>query len=241
MARRATYIKALRNDAHITGPVLNIAGGYEFANTDGAPPSHARLAFLAKAFDLLRQDALFITPHEREIFAKQGLTPDPKSMGSDKLEQHVLPVQGGAKVGLLVLPPLLEQAKTPTPALLAQIDAAVRKLRATTQLVVALSPWGFGPEQELLKSTIALPDLLLGSGNGIGLVGNISPEGHVAWVRGFGQGKAMHRIDILAFPDRKSTFKWTEDQNIRMSLIGLTEQYQEDADMLRLMRGMGTD
>jgi len=61
-------------------------------------------------------------------------------------------------------------------------------------------------------------------------------------VRAFAQGKSISRIDILAWPEHaNTTFKWTEAQNIRMTLFGLTDQYMEDSHMLSLMQSLGTD
>ena len=197
---------------------------------------------MAKAFDLLRNDLVFVSPYERAILAKAGMHPHRSWRGSDHLEQHVLGPDAAHRVGVLLLPPLPDGATSPPPVLVRQIEDAVRTLRVKTQLVVAMSPWGYTLEQQLLNTGGPLPDLLLGSGLGIGLVGNIAASGKTLWVRAFAQGKSMSRIDILAWPDHTSVnFKWTEEQNIRMTLFGLTDQYQEDQHMLSLMQSMGTD
>jgi hypothetical protein len=222
--------------------VLVLTGAYEFAQFQAQkPPTRKRLEFMAKAFDLLRNDLVFVSPYERAVMAKAGMSPRKGWQGSDHLEQHVLG-PAAHKVGVLLLPPLPDGAASLPPQLVRQIIEAVRALRATTRLVVAMSPWGYPREQELLKAGGPLPDLLLGSGAGIGLVGNIEAQGKTLWIRAFAQGKSMNRIDILAWPERENVnFKWTEGQNIRMTLFGLTDQYQEDAHMLSLMQSLGTD
>ena len=48
-------------------------------------------------------------------------------------------------------------------------------------------------------------------------------------------------LEVLAWPEENSTFKWTEEKNIRMTLFGLTDQYQENPQLLTLMQHMGTD
>jgi len=197
---------------------------------------------MAKAFDLLRNDLVFVSPYESVILAKAGVPPHKGWHGSDRLEQHILGLDAAHRIGVLLLPPLPEGASTPPAALVRQIEEAVLTLRAKTRFVVAMSPWGYALEQELLKAQGPLPDLLLGSGNGIGLVGNISAKGKTLWVRAFAQGKSMSRIDILAWPDHANVnFKWTEEQNVRMTLFGLTDTYVEDSHMLSLMQSMGTD
>lgn len=223
--------------------MLVLAGAYEFAQSQAQkPPTRKRLEFMAKAFDLLHNDLVFVTPYERGILAKAGVQPHKGWRGSDHLEQHILGQDAAHRIGVLLLPPLPDGASTPPAALVRQIEEAVHALRAKTRLVVAMSPWGYALEQELLKAQGPLPDLLLGSGNGIGLVGNISAKGKTLWVRAFTQGKSMSRIDILEWPDHANVnFKWTEEQNIRMTLFGLTDNYLEDSHMLTLMQNMGTD
>lgn len=197
---------------------------------------------MAKAFGLLHNDLVFVSPYERAVMAKAGLHPHKNWRGSDHLEQHVLGPDAAHRVGVLLLPPVPDGVTSLPPDLLHQIENAVRTLRAKTRLVVAMSPWGYSREQELLKTDGPLPDILLGSGPGIGLVGNVAAGGKTAWVRSFSQGKSMSRIDILAWPEHASVnFKWTEEQNIRMTLFGLTDQYQEDQQMLSLMQSLGTD
>lgn len=223
--------------------MLILTGAYDFVQFQvQKPPTKKRLEFMARAYDLLHNDLVFVSPYERGLLAKAGVQPRPYWRGSEHLEQHVLGPDNGHRVGVLLLPPLPDGAKDIPAALLHQIDEAVRRLRATTRLVVAMSPWGYTFEQELLKGATQLPDVLLGSGPGIGLVGNIAAMGKTLWVRAYPQGKAISRIDILAWPEHGNpNFKWTEDQNIRMTLFGLTDQYQDDPQMLSLMQGLGTD
>lgn len=198
---------------------------------------------MAKAFDSLHHDLLFVTPEERAALAKAGVHPRPAWVGSDKIEQHVLHTAGGPKIGVVVLPPVSYSAPRLSESLIHQTEIAVRKLRETTKLVVVMSPWGYPKEQEFLSKADknALPDILLGSGPGIGQVGMIAGDGKTAWIRSFAEGKSVLRVEVLAWPEHNSTFKWTEEKNIRMSLFGLTDQYQEDPQMLTLMQRMGTD
>ena len=223
--------------------MLILTGAYDFVQYQAhKPPTRKRLEFMAKAYDLLHNDLVFVTPYERAFMVKAGLPPHKSWHGSDRLEQHVLKPDAAHQVGVLLLPPLPEGATSPPAALLRQVQEAVQALRARTRLVVAMSPWGYSLEKELLNSGGAMPDLLLGTGIGIGLVGNIEAKGKTLWIRAFTQGKSISRIDILAWPDHANdNFKWTEAQNIRMTLFGLTDQHQEDRQILSLMQAMGTD
>ncbi len=223
--------------------MLILTGAYDFAQYQAQkPPTRKRLEFMARAYELLGNDLVFVSPYERGVMAKAGLPPRKGWRGADHLEQHLLGPDAAHRVGVLLLPPLADGATSLPPDLVRQIEDGVRALRAKAQLVVAMSPWGYAREQELLATVGPLPDLLLGSGPGIGLVGTIASSGRTAWVRSFTQGRSMSRIDILAWPDRTNVnFKWTEAQNIRMTLFGLTDQYQEDRQMLSLMQSLGTD
>ncbi len=222
--------------------MLFLAGGYEFAQQEAAtPPSRKRLEFLSKAFDQLQHDLLFVTPYEREILAKAGVRPNPTWKGSAKLERHLLNVPGAGKIVVLLLPPLPKGARQVPQNLIHQVENTVLDLRSSFKLVVAMSPWGYFNEQELLKSPGPHPDVLLGSGPGIGITGMLAANGHTVWMRSFSQGKSILRLEVLLWPERNSTFKWTEGQNVRMTLFGLTDQYQENPQMLSLMQKIGTD
>lgn len=223
--------------------MLVLTGAYDFVQYQAyKPPTRKRLDFMVKAYDLLQNDLVFVTPYERAYMAKLGVNPRKGWHGSDQLEQHLLGVDGTHQIGVLLLPPLADGAASPPAALVRQLQAAVLALRAKTRLVVAMSPWGYNVEQKLLNVGGAMPDLLLGSGIGLGLVGNIEAKGKTLWVRTFTQGKSMSRIEILDWPDRANeNFKWTEGQNVRMTLFGLTDQYLGDKHILSLMQAMGTD
>lgn len=223
--------------------MLVLTGAFDFAQYQAQkPPTRKRLEFMARAYDLLRNDLVFVSPYERAVMAKAGLHPHRSWRGSEHLEQHLLGPDAEHRVGVLLLPPLPEGATSLPPGLVRQVEDAVRSLRTRTRLVVAMSPWGYLREQELLGAPGPLPDLLLGTGLGIGLAGNIEAKGKTLWVRAFAQGKSISRIDILAWPEHaNTTFKWTEAQNIRMTLFGLTDQYMEDSHMLSLMQSLGTD
>lgn len=222
--------------------MLSLAGAYEFSNPpDLPPPPRKLLAFLAKAFDLMEYDLLHVSEHERALLAKAGVKPRAYWCGPTELEERVLTLRGGVKVGLIVLPPLKDKARNVPDSLVQSLSEAVLRLRASTRLVIAMSAWGYSFEQELLTASASLPDILLGSGPGIGLVGNKEQFGKTLWIRPFAQGKAVERVDILAWPQRNVNFKWTEEQNIRMTLFGLTEQISDDPQVLSLIQSMGTD
>jgi len=182
-----------------------------------------------------------VTPYERQVLAQAGVKTRPSWHGSDRLEQHILQTGEGTKIAVLLLPPIPKGAKALPQNLVHQVENAVQSLRGTVKLTIAMSPWGYRYEQELLKAEGPLPDILLGSGPGIGLVGTLAAGQQTAWVRSFTQGKSLIRIEVVAWPEAKSTFKWTEGKNIRMTLFGLTDQYQENPEMLALMQHMGTD
>ncbi|MBU1230832.1 MAG: hypothetical protein KKA55_03975 [Proteobacteria bacterium] len=223
--------------------MLILAGAYEFAQFQAQkPPTPKRLEFMAKAFELLRNDLVFAAPYEREVMSRAGVSPRQGWHGSRRLELHILGPDAAHRIGVILLPPLPAPATDLPLALVRQLADAVRKLRASARLVVAMSPWGYMGEQELLKNGGPLPDVLLGSGPGIGLTGNIAAGGKTLWIRSFSQGKSMSRLDILAWPDHGDpNFKWTEEKNVRMTLVGLTDQYQEDPQVLSLMQSLGTD
>lgn len=225
--------------------MLNLAGAYEFTYyPDQAPIPAGRLRFLAKAYDLMGYDALLVSGHERALMAKAGVKPRPWWRGGGKLDSHVFKLGKAPHqldVGVVYLPHLPDNELTLPPQAAREVSEAVKTLRASSDLVVGLSDWGYSREQALLSSGQDMPDLLLGSGPGIGLTGQRMAGGRTMWIRSYSQGKGVERIEILALPERKSTFAWTEGQNIRMNLDGLTDQYADDRRVLGLLRTTSTD
>jgi len=131
--------------------VLVLTGAFDFAQYQAQkPPTRKRLEFMARAYDLLRNDLVFVSPYERAVMAKAGLHPHRSWRGSEHLEQHLLGPDAEHRVGVLLLPPLPEGATSLPPGLVRQVEDAVRSLRTRTRLVVAMSPWGYLREQELL-------------------------------------------------------------------------------------------
>lgn len=197
---------------------------------------------MAAAFDHIRHDLLFVTPDERADLARAGVKTRGYWRGSDHIEEHVLHERGGPKIGVILLPPVPYSARNLPENRIHQLEMAVRRLRAKVRLVVAMSPWGYNLERDLFARADKndLPDVLLGSGPGVGQA-LLAAGGKTAWIRAYTEGKSVMRVDVFAWPEHDSTFKWTEDKNIRMSLFGLTDQYQEDPRILTLMQSMGTD
>lgn len=189
-------------------------------------------------------DALLVSSHERSLMAKAGVKPRPWWKGGGKLDTHVFKVgttPHQVNVGVIYLPHLPDNERDLPPAAAREVGAAVKALRAASSVVVGLSDWGYPREQALLSSGEEMPDLLLGSGPGVGLTGQRMVNGRTIWIRSYTQGKGIERIELLALPERNSTFAWTEGQNIRMSLDGLTDQYADDRQVLNLLRTMSTD
>lgn len=225
--------------------MLNLAGAYEYTYfPDQAPIPAGRLRFLAKAFDLMGYDAQLVSRHERGLLHKAGVKPRAWWRGGERLESRVLPLSRAGrsvKVGVLYLQQLPDKQQVLPSQAAREVSQAVTSLREQCDIVVGLSDWGYQREQALLSSTEPMPDILLGSGPGIGLTGQRMQNGRVLWVRSFSEGKGVHRLEILVLPERKSTFAWTEGQNIRMNLDGLTDQYADDRRVLDLFRTMSTD
>lgn len=243
LARRATYIKTWKQSAK--SPVLNLAGAYEYSYyPDQARVPAGRLRFLAKAYDLMGYDAQLVSLHERGLLDKAGVKPRPWWRGGGRLDSQVFKLgkaPHAVNVGVLYLNHLPDNQATLPSGAVQNVAEAVKDLRLKADVVVALSDWGYQRERALLSSAEPMPDILLGSGPGIGLTGMNMQAGRVLWIRSFAEGKGMQRIELLRLPERNSTFAWTEGQNIRMNLDGLTDQYADDRRVLDLLRTTSTD
>jgi hypothetical protein len=242
LSRRATYIQQSRQSAGKTVPVFAVSGGFEFLPESGKQPDQAKLQALAKAYGMINFDLGLLTPGEAGAMRKAGVNLPGQWITAEAVTQTQLPLPGGGAVGFVLFPPLTPTEKEAPKDLIAQISKAVETQRKKSNIVVGLSPWGYFVELLYLRSNDAvLPDVLLGSGPGPGFKGMVAGEGRAYWMRAYSLGKALNRLEVLAWPKREAGFRWSDDMDIRSLNVGLTDQFKEDPAIAVLFEGMETD
>lgn len=222
-------------------PVLLVSGGYEFLPETGKEQPAAKMKALSQAYADLNVDLGALLPGEGAAMRRAGAVLPRQWVAVAAVTQVELPLPGGGAAGFVLFPPLGPgETEAPT-GLIERIGQAVETLRKKDRLVLGVSPWGYFIEQVYLRSPTSLPDVLLGSGPGPGFKGIIDDSGHCYWVRSYTQGKALNRLDVLAWPRRDGSFRWQDDVNVKTLNVGLTEQLQEDPAVSALFDGMDTE
>ena len=242
LSRRASYIHDLRQSMGKTVPVFAISGGCEFLPEDRKQPTQAKMKALAEAYSKINFDLGLLIPDEAAAMRKAGVSLPGQWLTVPSVTQAELPLPGGGKVGFVLLPPLSPTEKEPPKDLIGLISKAVEHQRKTAKLVVGVSPWGYFVELTYLRTLDAvLPDILLGAGPGPGFKGMVAGEGKTYWMRAYGLGKALNRLEVLEWPGRDPGFRWRDEGDIRSLNIGLTDQVREDLAISALFEGMETD
>ncbi|MDD4953229.1 MAG: hypothetical protein PHV85_11850 [Desulfovibrionaceae bacterium] len=225
-------------EARRAGDLLFVAGAFELhpaATKDGPAPDPQEAALLTEVYNILDYDLGYLSPEDRQ-FLDQGAAAAPGDwLCPDSTSTRVLKTKTGIRIGLVFFPPLQKGTKKPDRELVRAVDLAVAKMRAETDLVLALSPWGLIPEQSYLDGNDKGPDILLGSGPGTGLKGYVQPGGNTLWVRAYSKGQALNQLEVSGLPAGTKGFAWRPEKNIAARIIGLTENIQNDKRMARLL------
>jgi hypothetical protein len=169
----------------------------------------------------LGYQAGYAAGEERKWMEKQGQAlPEPfKVVDKEPLteEREV----GGRKVGLVFLP------RDP-----ARADEAIRAaqgLKARTDLVVGVSPWGYVAESSALDALAGAVDILLGGGPGKGVEGTVAGNGRIFWGRSYAKGRGLLKVQLAQWPGRKTA--WNMGENIFSELVPLKDDILDDEPM----------
>lgn len=216
-------------------PVLTLAAGHEFIRVHDEILEPERAQALVDVLDGLHYDAGLLTSAEAEKLRQTGV-PAPQGWSAPQHpERRDLRLSDGHVVALLLLPDLPEKLQAAPEALGQAAGRLCRKALAEADLVIALSPWGFMPERSWVDSLHGTgPDILLGSGPGMGLEEMLLAQDRTIWSRASAKGKSVSRLDLFAWPARQPAFAWGKDVsgNIRTQCKALDNDIPEDPTVL---------
>jgi len=238
LARRSTFF-ALFGLKVPKDRRLLLAGPNEFLNPfkpDENPDGKHAPAF-AQSYQRLGYDKVFITPEEALWLKDNGAAPSPSftTVGAEPVVETV--TKSGVTIGLLVFP-LPKQGELEMPMdLMKQMTAEAQKLRPGVQLIIGLSAWGKKADQIFLNTQEPAFDVLLGSGPGPGLTGDLLPNAGSLWARTYTKGKYLNVIDIFALPDPKAEKKWGDASTFSFSYATLNIDIPEDPAIKSLFHG----
>ncbi len=229
LARRASFLRDLRQNAPTAGKTLAVAGAWEFLpEVAAAPPEPAKLPAVAKAHERLAYDAFVLTPAEVKVLADNKAATPAGAVVLDQAPVSKILTIGGKAIGLVYFP-MPKDISAPVPDRLMDATAkAAAELRGKTALVVGISPWGALDEEAFINTRTGAVDVLLGSGGGSGFASRTSKDGKTLWTRAYIKGKTINRLDLLALPGAKD-FAWKIGENFTAKVQPLDEAYPQDA------------
>lgn len=235
MARRATYLDNVQSENGDT-PTLLLGGPFEFVRNprDGLHPAQADV--LVRALEAMNYDFGCLTEFEAELIEDAGFAPPEGWVVLDRGRIVSLDTADGHRVAVVLFPELDKNATAPPKALARTVDNLIQEAREGHDLVVAVSPWGMWAEKSYLQTTKAGPDILLGAGMGMEIQGALTADARVLWVRAYGKGRSVNRVDLLAWPEADG-WTWTMDKTIRAEFGTLRETVPEDPEVLRILSG----
>lgn len=228
LARRAAFLKDLREKGPTAGKTLAVAGAWEFLpEVSAAPPEPAKLPAVVKAHERLAYDVFALTPAEVNVLAEnKAATPKGATVLDAAPATKVIAV-GGKNVGVVYFP-MPKDVSAPVPDKLMDATAkAAAELRGKVALVVGVSPWGALDEEAFINTRSGAVDVLLGSGGGSGFASRASKDGKTLWTRAYIKGKTMNRLDLLALPGAPG-FAWKIGENFTAKVQPLDEAYPQD-------------
>lgn len=192
----------------------------------------------------MNYDLGIISPSEFS-FLKNSTSGIPQNwISNTKTQVVVKTLANGKKVSIIVFPHLERGSDELPPDLIQKCAKLIRENKKETDLVIAMSSWGYFREKKFLANPDIggdTPDILLGSGDGPGISGSLNANGKTLWVRSYPTGKAVNRIDILQWPTRDSDFKWASGENVKWFLQTLTENLREEPAIAKLLSGISDD
>ena len=221
--------------------LLLLGGAYEFLPTSGDLIPEKKRDAVANAFKFLDYDLGILSPAEF-LFLQQGPSGIPQNwINCEKIKVISKSLKNGKQVRIVILPYLKRGSDEIPEELLNNCRTVFKENRSKADIVIAMSSWGYIREKKLLTSpemSETPPDILLGSGDGPGMTGNIAANGKTLWVRSYPTGKAVNRIDVFNFPERNENFKWTSGENIKWFLQTLKQNTREAPAVAELLNGI---
>jgi len=228
LARRATFVRQLRQNPATSGKTLAVAGAWEFLpEVSAAPPEPTKLPAIVKADAQIGYDVCAITPPEVQVLAGQKTAPPKGCTVLSEEPQTTIVTVSGKPVGIVFFP-MPKNVSAPVPEkLMAATAKAAKALRDKTAMVVGVSPWGALDEEAFVNSRPGVVDVLLGSGGGSGFGARTPKGGKTLWTRAYIKGKTVNRLDLLALPGSPG-FAWKSGETFEAQVLPLDTAYPQD-------------
>jgi hypothetical protein len=207
--------------------VLVLGGPWEFKKSGIVAPKQTILRSLASAFDQMDYDLIVLSGEESQQLSKHGLALRAGAVldGSGRVE--IFPTAVG-RVAVITLPPLEGNFIMPNHEMIETVRSLSASARARADLVVAISPWGAQGERFLLEKSSPDLDILLGSGPGPGVPGQITNKARTLWARPYDKGQTVTSIVIKHPLGTPGSRKWVGGANVESKPVPLLQSFPED-------------
>lgn len=226
LARRATYFMESHSD---DSQKLKIAGGFEFAHKGVPSVQKDLLAALKQAFEFFDYDFGLLSKTENDAFEQAGIAPPESWKSVEQSPFRVKKLADGKTVGFLFFPSLADGQGVCDEKTLAKLSAQVVSLKSEVDLLVGVCDWGLlGERDYLARASLNMPHILLGSGRGGGVTGDLVAGGKVYYVRAYDRGRTVAEIHVSAWPRGKKEFLWEKGNTISSELIVLNHSFRDD-------------
>lgn len=190
---------------------------------------------MAKIFSLLDYDLARLTADEASALEQAGIDRPEGWLSTEQRHIHRFRLPEGRSIAFVLLP-YVERGIYELPLItFRRSQNLIERARAKADMVVGVSPWGFTMEREFAQKATTLPDILLGSGPGSGLNGQIMREEKLLWVRPYSLGKTANILTILRWPEPGLDFKWVKGYTVRLKVESYSGKFQERPDILELL------
>lgn len=216
-------------------PTFVLSGAHEFLSSAALDAVRFRRAdrqypcvALRDAYNALPLDAGYLSADELDRFSQCGRPSALEPVDATPVVRRLR--KDGVELGLVLFPPLNPGETAPSPALLRAVLAAGASL-ADTDLVVALSPWGFQAERHVLPSLDGTFDVLLGAGAGAPFPLDITPFAPgVIWSRSDVDGRHVIELNVSLPADTGAARprEWLRDIDVRAREWPLTDDIPAD-------------
>jgi hypothetical protein len=207
--------------------VLILGGPWEFKKSGTAAPEQTILRSLARAFDQVDYDLIVLSGEEAQLFSKHGLALQAGVVSNGSGQVEIFSTAVG-RVAVITLPPLDGNFVMPNHGMIETVRALSASARTGADLVVAISPWGAQGERFLLEKSAPDIDILLGSGPGPGVPGQITNRAQTLWARPYDKGQTVTSIVIKLPLGSPGSHKWVSGANVESKPVPLIQSVPED-------------
>ena len=215
-----------------------MAGGYEFNRPNQDNLNKEKSKKLLKVFKELNYDLGVLPRRQTDTFSGPEKKQIPEWIEqNDSIQTKTMDYQNHT-VGILIFPSLKEQnTEKEFKKINRKIIQKAKSIRPQVNILLGISTWGNSRENKFLKNNPAVLDILLGSGRGPHITGNLFNKNQTVWARPLTKGKTLNQITIPEWPEKGEKITWQPNKNIMTNFIVLNNDIPADSEISAYLEG----